>query len=260
VSTTICQDVEQQTRQFKKVRLLLDYDGTLADFAPAPDIIKPDPALISLLSRLVETEKYLTAVISGRSLQNLHELLPMKGLLLAGTYGLEMEFPDGSLVTNLDYSRVRPIMETLLPKWQALLDGQAGFFLEDKGWSLALHARFAAIEDARRVLDSARGEIDKLSAGTGFAVESRERFLEITPVEANKRSSVEKILSQYTPTGALPIYVGDDLNDEEAFSPILAAGGVCLRVSRDAVTTRAQYRLTGPSEVRQLLSTLAASE
>lgn len=257
---TVWQSLKQLTRQVEKIRLFLDYDGTLADFAPAPDIIQPDPALISLLSHLVETEKYLTAVISGRSLSHLRELLPMKGLLLAGTYGLEMQFPDGSLVNALDYNQVRPHMEKLLPKWQALLDGQIGFFLEDKGWSLALHARFATIEDARRVLNSARGEIDKLSAGTGFAVEHRERFLEITPVEANKRRSVETILSRHTPAGALPIYIGDDLNDEEAFDAILAARGVCLRVSKDTVSTRAQYRLSGPTEVWQLLNKLAVSE
>lgn len=260
MSDSIWRSLKQQIRRVEKIRLFLDYDGTLADFAPAPDIILPDPALISLLSRLVETEKYLTAVISGRSLLHLRELLPMKGLLLAGTYGLEMQFPDGSLVTALDYGQVRPLMEKLLPKWQALLDGQVGFFLEDKGWSLAMHARFAAIEDARRVLDSARGEIDQLSAGEGFAVEHRARFLEITPVEANKRRSVETILSRYTPAKALPIYMGDDLNDEEAFDAILTAGGVCLRVSKEPVPTRAQHRLSGPREVRQLLNKLAGSD
>lgn len=260
MSDTIWQSLKQQAGQVDKIRLFLDYDGTLADFAPAPDIIQPDAALISLLSRLVETEKYLTAVLSGRSLPHLRELLPMKGLLLAGTYGLEMQFPDGSLVTALDYNQVRPLMEKLLPKWQALLDGQTGFFLEDKGWSLALHARFAAVDDARRVIDSARSEIDKLSAGTGFAVEHRVRFLEITPVEGNKRRSVETILSRHTPAGALPVYIGDDLNDEEAFNAILAAGGVCLRVSKDTVPTRAQYRLKDPTEVRRLLNKLAGSE
>lgn len=260
MSSAVWEDMRRHIALADRVRLILDYDGTLAEFAPTPDVINPDPELIALLTRLVKKEKYLPAVLSGRSLKHLRELLPMDGLLMAGTYGIEMVLPDGRQIRTLEFDRVRPTMEELLPKWQALLDGQTGFFLEDKGWSLALHARYADITDARRVLDSARSDIEELSAGLNFSVEHRERFLEITPVEANKHRGVETILSQYTPTGALPIYFGDDLNDEEAFKAILAAGGLCVRVSKDSVQTRAQYQLAGPDEVRQLLSVFGARE
>lgn len=240
-----------------KVRLFMDYDGTLADFAPAPDIIQPDLALIELLTRLVSREKYLTTVLSGRSLQHLKELLPVKGLFLAGTYGLEIEQPDGSQSAEVEFGQVRPVMANLLPRWQVLMDGQTGFHLEDKGWALALHARFAALEDAKRVLDAAYREIEQLSPGPGYAVERRERFLEIVPAEANKRRSVSMILAKYTPEGALPIYIGDDMNDESAFEAVLAAKGLCVRVSKDETVTRAQYRLSGPAQVRELLAKLA---
>lgn len=251
--------MKQHTSRAGKVRLFMDYDGTLADFAPAPDVIQPDPALIEILKRLVRNQKYLPIVISGRSLQHLKELLPMKGLLLAGTYGLEIEQPDGSHSTAVELDQVRPVMAAMLPKWQALLDGQVGFHLEDKGWALAMHARFATLNDANRVLDAAQWEIEKLSPGSDYAVERRERFLEIVPAEANKRRSVGKILAQYTPAGALPIYLGDDQNDESAFESILAAKGLCVRVSKDDIETRAQYRLTGPAQVRELLVRLAAA-
>lgn len=260
MNSSVWEEMMRHITPADRVRLILDYDGTLADFAPTPEVIEPDPELIALLTRLVKSEKYLPAVLSGRSLQHLRELLPMDGLLMAGTYGIEIELPDGSQIRTLEYGRVRPTMEELLPKWQALLEGQAGFFLEDKGWSLALHARYADIADARRVLDSARSEIEALSARPNFAVEHRERFLEITPVEANKHRGVETILSQYTPAGALPIYIGDDLNDEEAFKAVLAAGGLCVRVSENSVQTQAQYQLAGPREVRQLLSDFGAQE
>lgn len=253
----VWQSMSQHTVRANKIRLFLDYDGTLADFAPSPDFIQPDLALIELLSRLASREKYLTTVLSGRSLQHLRELLPMKGLFLAGTYGLEIEQPDGSLSTAVEFDRVRPVISDVLGRWQALLDGQTGFFLEDKGWALALHARFAALPDAERVLDAAYREIDKLSPGPDFAVEYRPRFLEIVPIEANKRRSVGRILTQYTPAGALPIYMGDDMNDESAFEAVLSAKGLCVRVSRHEVDTRAQYRLAGPAQVRELLARMA---
>lgn len=236
----------------------MDYDGTLAEFAPSPDFLEPDPALLDLLRRLLENNKYLPTLLSGRSLQHLHALVPLPGLMLAGTYGIEIELPDGTQINTLDYQQVRPMMEQLLPHWQALLTGQSGFFLEDKGWSLAMHARFATPEDARRVLGAARAEIDRLAAGPDFAVEHRERFLEFAPAEASKRRSVQTILARYTPAGAMPLYVGDDLNDEAAFEAVQAAGGICVRVSEDHVQTRAQYRLAGPYQVRRLLAAFAA--
>ena len=41
-----------------------------------------------------------------------------------------------------------------LPRWQALVEGREGFYLEDKGWSLALHARFAPEKEATRVISA----------------------------------------------------------------------------------------------------------
>lgn len=255
---SVWQSMRQYTDGAAKVRLFLDYDGTLADFTPTPDVIRPDPALHELLSRLARSEKYLTTVLSGRALQNLKELLPVKGLFLAGTYGLEIEQPDGSRSYAVEFDRVRPVIAAVLAKWQALLDGRSGFYLEDKGWALAMHARNAALPDAVEVFEAAYHEIELLSPGPAYAVERRERFLEIVPVEANKRRSVGRILAQYTPAGTLSIYMGDDLNDESAFEAVLAAGGLCVRVSPNEVDTRAQYRLTGPIQVRQLLAKMAA--
>lgn len=255
----VWQSMRQHTNGAVKIRLFLDYDGTLADFTPTPDMIQPDPALHELLSHLVRCEKYLTTVLSGRALPNLKELLPVKGLFFAGTYGLEIEQPDGSRSYAVELEQVRPVIAAVLATWQALLDGRSGFYLEDKGWALAMHARNADLPEAVRVFDAAYHEIEKLSPGPRYAVERRERFLEIVPVEANKRRSVARILAQYTPAGALPIYMGDDMNDESAFEAVLAAGGLCVRVSRDEVDTRAQYRLTGPVEVRELLSKMAAA-
>lgn len=249
--------IQQHATSVDKVRLFMDYDGTLADFAPTPDVIQVDQELVKIFSFLVHHDKYLPVVLSGRSLQHLRSLLPIPGLMKAGLYGLEIELPDGSLYSRGEYTRVRPLMEKLLPRWQNLLDGQNGFFLEDKGWSLALHARFASREDAQRVLALAHAEIKKLEPGPEFAVEYRPRFLEIAPFEASKKRSVEFILERFTPAGALPVYIGDDLNDEEAFSAILEASGICVRVGQHSMPTRAQFSLETPAHVRQMLTVLA---
>lgn len=238
------------------IRLFLDYDGTLAPFAPSPDVILPEKGVIDLLTRLVRHPKLLPAVLSGRSLEHLHALLPMQGLLLAGTYGLEIELPDRSRFNAVPYEAVRPVIENLAARWRALIDDRQGFFLEDKGWALALHARFAEIHEAQAVLNSAHEQIEVQNPGAGFFIERRERFLELVPVEAQKVRSVKVILERFSPPGSIPVYIGDDQNDETAFTAVLAAGGVCVRVGRSGIETLAQYRLESPEQVRSLLAAL----
>ena len=83
-----------------RLLLFLDYDGTLAEFARTPDIVRSDPELIALLSRLVQHRDLLRVVIlSGRSLSQIQKLLPVPDLLLAGTYGLEFHGDEGEVVT-----------------------------------------------------------------------------------------------------------------------------------------------------------------
>jgi len=238
------------------IRLFLDYDGTLAPFAQAPDVIIPDQEVIALLTRLVGHPNLLTAILSGRSLEHLHRLLPMRGLLLAGTYGIEIELPDGSRHNGVQYEGIHPVMEKLQTRWHRLIEGRHGFFLEDKGWALALHARFADPDEAQIVLNAAHAEISALHPGPGFEVERRERFLELVPVEAQKVHSVEVILKQFSPPGSIPVYIGDDQNDETAFAAVLAAGGVCVRVGRNDIDSQAQVRLESPEQVRSLLAAL----
>lgn len=242
------------------VRLMLDYDGTLEDFTASPDIVPRDPTLIALLQRLAFGGKYLLAVVSGRSLAALSEMLPFSGILLAGTYGLEMLLPDGTVETGADLRQVRPVMDRIKPLWQQLLPGEHGFYLEDKLWSLAFHAKLAAPQDAARVLEIAYRELMPLLPLPGFKIERRERFLEIYPEAASKRLSIERILTRYTPPKALAVFAGDDLHDENAFPVVLAAGGYCIRVGSDSIPSRAQFRLENPARMREWLAQLAESE
>lgn len=241
----------------RHVRLMLDYDGTLEDFTASPDIVPQDPALIALLQRLAAGGKYLLAVVSGRSLTALSVMLPFNGIILAGTYGLEMRLPDGTVTNGADFAQVRPVMDKVKPLWQQLLSGEHGFYLEDKAWSLALHAKLASALDAARVMDSAYRELMTLLPLPGFKIEHRERFLEIYPEAASKRLAIERIMTRYTPAGALPVFAGDDTHDENAFSAVQEAGGYCIRVASDSVPTRAQFRIETPAQMRLWLAHLA---
>ena len=249
-------ELTHKAAQAKTIRLFLDYDGTLAEFAPSPDMILPDQEVIALLERFVAMNGVLLAVISGRRLTHIQKLLPIRGLLLGGTYGIEMQLPNGELRTLLSFEQIRPTLEQLLPRWQGLIAGRKGFYLEDKGWSLALHGRFATDEEAETVIATARIQAQELHATANFKLLGGNRFLEFAPHAASKSKAVQWILKEMTPEDSLNIYIGDDDKDEEAFSTLLDAGGYAIRVAAAPTATRAQFRLEGPPQVRAWLAEL----
>jgi len=249
-------ELTRKTARVKTVRLFLDYDGTLANFAPSPDIILPDVKVISLLERLVVAEGILPAVISGRRLAHIKNLLPVAGLLMGGTYGIEMQLPDGTEHTTLPFESVRPLLEKLLPRWQALIDQRKGFYLEDKGWSLAIHGRFADPHESRLLMAEAYAEAQNLPPGDDFRLMSGDRFLELAPKAASKKTAITRVIEALTPTDALCISIGDDDKDEEAFGALPSKRGFAVRVSSEPVESRAQYRLAGPDQVHAFLDDL----
>ena len=237
--------------------LFLDYDGTLADFAPTPETVVTDPDVITLMTRLARCQRLRVAVISGRPLGQLRQLLPVSYIWLAGTYGIELYTPDGELLLRAERSIIRPRLEQLLPIWQQLIANRTGFFLEDKGWTLALHARFAAEAEAQHVLSEACLSTLELAASNEFRVLQGDRFLEVGPTMAHKGRAVDYILEQFAWPGALPVFLGDDDKDEDAFAAIQAKQGVALVISALERKTFADARLTSPQAARDWLNTLA---
>jgi trehalose 6-phosphate phosphatase len=260
MTSGIPQGVAGQLARAERLWLFLDYDGTLADFAPTPEHIYPDPELVDLLSRLVQQPRLRVAVVSGRRLSHVQKLVPVPGLLLAGTYGVELQTPEGDRIDRLDYGSIRPTLEALKPQWAALIAGRDGFFLEDKGWALALHARFADERETERVLAEARPmAVDAIrEAPELFRLLGGHKFLEIGPKLAHKGRTVEYLLDRYPWPGALPLYLGDDDKDEEAFGVIKGRGGIAVLVAAQARDTRADFRLESPQAARQWLGRLTA--
>jgi trehalose 6-phosphate phosphatase len=93
--------------------LFLDYDGTLAEFAPTPDHILPNSRVIELISRLADKDNIQIVILSGRRLKHIQALLPVDGILLAGTYGLEMLHPQEGEFQQFGLSTVRPTLEAI---------------------------------------------------------------------------------------------------------------------------------------------------
>ena len=247
----------KQIQNAANLRIFLDYDGTLADFAPTPDEIYPDPELIDLLDRLNNHQRFQVAIISGRRLSHIRTLIPVPGILLAGTYGIEFLDPSGTQIDRVDFEEIRPALDRIRPLWEELIRPHRDFYLEDKGWSLALHGKFVDGEAAKETLNQARMVIDQGDLPRDlFRILGGHKFLEVAPRLANKGLTVHYLISRYPLEGALPIYIGDDDKDEEAFEVVLQYTGVAIKVSTQPSETKAQLRLDSPNRVRQFLASL----
>ena len=248
--------ISKRLAQAERLWLFLDYDGTLADFAPTPEHVKPNPEVVDLLTRLAQHPRIRIAVISGRRLSHVEALVPVPGLLLAGTYGVELRTPEGEQIKRAEYDAIRPALATLKTRWLPLLAGREGFFLEDKCWSLALHARFADDDEAKEVLAAARRMVAEVLSPGLFRLLGGHKFLEIGPRLAHKGEAVCYLLGRYPWPGVLPLYLGDDDKDEEAFGVIKARGGIAILVASEPRDTGADFCLESPQAVRHWLQTL----
>lgn len=222
-------------RAASQLWLFLDYDGTLADFAPTPAHVKPNSRVVGMLEKLVQRAGTRLTIISGRRLADVRQLIPIKNVLIAGSYGVEILTAEGELINRAQFGRVRPTLDSIKPAWQQLIGDSDGFFLEDKGWTVALHARRAEESKAEAVLKQAKRLAASKLPPTGFKMVGGYKFLEIAPLAAEKRETVDYLIEKFPLPEAQLVYIGDDEKDEEAFAAIHARGGIAVKV-REAST------------------------
>ena len=214
-------------RQTAGVWLFLDYDGTLAEFSKNPGIVEQNPAVLQVLDRLIKTRPDIRiAVISGRRLEDIRKLVPLEGIFLAGAYGIQVQLPGGDEILRDDFHKTRPTLDELKPQWEALIVNEDGFYLEDKGWSLAIHARYASEKAASEKLLAAKSIAERISFGNYFRLLGGHRFFEIAPAKANKGKTVAYFMEKFPKQDMRPVYCGDDDKDEEAFSVVHEKKGI----------------------------------
>lgn len=250
----LAEEISRELISGQKYWLFLDYDGTLAPFAPTPDTILPDSDLIRLVERLARYPEVLRVVIlSGRRFKHIHELLPVPGVLLAGTYGIEFQTWKGEQVQLLDFEEERPFLDQLKELWQKLVEENSYFYIEDKKYSLALHANRVEDAVASKVITQAADAAHQIVDRGMFRILGGNKFIEVAPVIADKGQSVSTLLTRFTWAGAKIIYLGDDDKDEEAFKVVLKQGGLPILVSEVDRPSLATKRLANPAEVRRWL-------
>jgi trehalose 6-phosphate phosphatase len=252
-------ELNKWVMESERLWLFLDYDGTLVKFTRTPDILKPDAKLIDLIRRLAARPRLRLAIISGRRLKDVQTLLPVEGVYKAGTYGIEVETPEGERIQREEYAQVRPYLDQVKPHWEEIIDARRGFFLEDKGYALAAHARFAPEKEAVRVISNLQQSLDQDMITSEYRLIKHRRFLEISSAKAHKGKTVSFLLNSFPLPGAHLLYIGDDDHDSEAFETIHAFGGIAISVEQYFGYIRSSggdYVLKSPKAVSKWLENL----
>lgn len=210
--------------------LFLDVDGTLLDIRDHPDEVRAPPRLRQLLAQARRSLDGALALVSGRSIASLDEIFGTLCLPAAGLHGLERRDAGGRVHYPSGYgARIAAARAELL----AFVQSAAGLLLEDKGAALALHYRNAPAlaEECRRRMEHACAV-----AGEDFHVQHGKMVLELKPSGQDKGSAIRTFMEEAPFRGRQPMFIGDDLTDEDGFRVVNALGGISVRVGEAAQT------------------------
>jgi trehalose 6-phosphate phosphatase len=214
--------------------LLLDLDGTLLDLAATPwDVIVP-PGLPGVLGRLRHRLHDALAVVTGRPVEQVETLLPGIAYAVAGEHGGAIRFAPGAALTRAELAPVPPAW---LDAAARLAAAHPGALLEEKARGFALHYRLApdagpALGAALRALLGPIGTHRILAAHMAW---------EVKPVGADKGTAVAALMARPPFAGRVPVYIGDDVTDEDGMRAARDLGGVGWRV-QEAFGTPAGVR------------------
>ncbi|MBB4040689.1 trehalose 6-phosphate phosphatase [Microvirga flocculans] len=229
--------------------LFLDFDGTLVEIVERPDAVAVDPALPRILTALQERLGGALAIISGRPIAFLDSRFAPHEFDMAGLHGLEQRVAGRlSMCDPEDH----PALRDMVGRLRRIVADKEGVLIEDKGCSVAIHWRLAPHEKDF-ALATAHAAVEAL--GGDYRVQHGKAVAEILPSAAGKGKVIERFLQEAPYKGRCPVFIGDDLTDENGFKAVNAHGGVSIRIGPGE--TVAKVRLGTPAALRHCLSAWA---
>jgi trehalose-phosphatase len=230
--------------------VVLDLDGTIAPIARRPDLARVPASTLRWIGRAVRGRKTRIAVLSARPGTDLTRLVPVRGVLRIGQYGLDGAFAPPRRVR----ARLRRRCERVARALRPLVRAVPGALLEAKGMTVAVHGRgVRGPERTRRLRESllsvASGEAER----QGFEPMPGARVVDFVPRGYDKGRALRALVARIRPRAIF--YFGDSDGDEPAFSA-LTKRDFPVRVGRGV--TRAPYRVMGIGGVALFLEAVAA--
>ena len=229
--------------------VFLDLDGTLAAIADRPEDVVADPHRTRLLRNLNRALKGRVAIVSGRPVDDIDRILEDAIPCVAGIHGLERRGPSGTF----ESADAHPQLDRVYSILDSFVRHRPALHLEVKALGLALHYRQAP-QAATEVLNVAR----RLAWATGLKLQEGRMVVELRSPGADKGDTVREFMKSAPFAGGTPIFIGDDITDEDGFAAAreLHGFGVLVGPWRE---TNASAQIRSVSDVLAWIETALAT-
>ncbi|MHB8285281.1 MAG: trehalose-phosphatase [Caulobacteraceae bacterium] len=228
-----------QPLSLDRVSLFLDLDGTLAPIELRPEDVGPTPPRSAMLRRLGEALSGRLAIVSGRSLASIDAILDGAVPAAAGVHGLERRLANGAIL--------RPEPHPGLNAAKAALEHYAattpGVLVEDKRLAVTVHYRLA-----QHAGPEALALASRLARELGLRLQTGDMVAELKTPGADKGDALKAFMAEAPFRDGLPVFVGDDVTDEDGFAAARGVGGFGVLVGPPRETV-AQYGLNDVPDV-----------
>lgn len=200
-----------------------DLDGTLAPLAERPDQVRVPDTVLASLTHLQRAAGGALAVISGRPLETLDQLLQPLVLPLGAEHGAIIRNAEGRIQAPANPAdAVRDLAAWLASR----LDGQPGVLLERKSFGVAVHYRLAP---------QAKGAVQALMASAlarfpQFELLPGKMVIEAKLPSVDKGRALLRLMQESPFAGRKPLMVGDDTTDEAAFLQANEMNGSSVKI------------------------------
>jgi len=234
--------------------IFLDYDGTLTPIVEDPKDATLSDKAKKVIKRL--TEHYSVAIISGRDLGDVQNMVGVGDIAYAGSHGFDIVGPGGRYRNQEMGKRFLPMLKRAEAELRKAVRDIPGARIEHKRFAIAVHYRqvdSADINMLKQRFDDISSHYPELRKSTG------KKVVELRPnIDWDKGKALFYLLETlYTNSGRiLPLYIGDDITDEDAFRAI-GEQGIAIAVGSEKRQTAAHYMLRDPEEVAKFLQELA---
>lgn len=237
----------------KQVAVFLDYDGTLTPIVDRPELAVLTKGMRETLKRL--TRICTTAIISGRALDEVKQLVGLTEIFYAGNHGLQITGPDYTQIKHELGSEYIDAVTAAYDTIQSRVGHIDGILIEQKQFSLSVHYRL--VENHK--VPCIEAAVDDVIANDPMLRKHHgKKVFEVRPrIDWDKGKALRWLMQALGMdlVHFIPLYIGDDVTDEDAFNE-LVVDGVGILVAQENQPTRAAYRLDDPGTVEQFLNQL----